>query len=109
MSIRDRLKAKSKELKEITIDGEKLFLRKMTGAERVKHFSTLRDESKVAESSAILIALSLCDESGNRLYTDDEISTLNEELTTDIIDKLADEIGKFNGFIEEELKAEIKN
>jgi hypothetical protein len=112
MGVRDNIKSKMKELKKINIMGEEMYIKLMSGAERTKYLSMMPDKATtvdVIKAQDYLVAVSTTDETGKRLYDDNEIEAVGQELPAFVIDELSKEIADYNGFGSEELKKEIKN
>lgn len=113
MSLKDKIKAKSQQFTEVEIEslGEKVFLKQMTGAERVKYIGMIPSEEsqeKILKAQDYMIAISLYDENKNRVFSDNEVEQIGE-MPAAVIDELAVKIAEINGFGAEKLKAEIKN
>lgn len=106
-------------VKKVEIDGwpEPVYIRKWTGADRAKFLEkTISTESGNPEIKADnfyteamnMVLFSLSDEEGKRVFEDNELEIVMQiEATT--LDKLVDEITKFNGLGEDNTKAAVKN
>ena len=105
-------------VKKIEIKGwGEAYIRQWSGAERIAYMKASSDVKtdgeidfeKVAGNQFELVAVGLCDEQGNRLYGDDEISELPKEIKAEVIELLFIEVSKHNGLEVSEIKEEIKN
>ena len=97
-----------------------VYIRRMTAAERaalVKRTVKFEDDkvqveySNLYDSMARLVSVTLCDENGNRIFSDSEedIKELLEKCDAMILEKLYNEAAKLNGLGEEAIKTASKN
>lgn len=94
--------------------GIDLHIRELTGAELDAFQEAIRerrtgDSINLKGLKAGLVALSLVDESGVRVFDDDEGETLNESLPSAVIKQLYDVAARINGMDEAEAKELLGN
>jgi hypothetical protein len=86
-------------------NGNTVYLRRMTAADRLAWFERIDSRSKDdaaasfatnLEDSAWLLAIALCDESGNRIFADGELGEI-KQIDGLTLNRLADEIITLNG------------
>lgn len=114
----DILKVKDSVLERVDVpewNGE-VFLRSITASERgqIEAAAASFRESKGKDSSFArtftvkIVALSLCDESGARLFSDDEVAQLGQK-NARVIARLAEQAQRLSGFSKEDLDELEKN
>lgn len=99
----DKLKLFSLKPEPTTLDnGQTVHLRRITGAERLAWLDAMAKtgaETTLADAlqhECQLLALTLCDEQGDRLFKDDETATVREHIDAVTIDRLAKEAMRLN-------------
>jgi len=102
-------------LKEVEVPewGGSVFIRPMTGSERDRYESDILGEdgkSDVRNKSLRekLAVLSVCDESGATLFTEEDIQALSEKNSAPL-DRIFDAAQKLNGITDDDIKILTKN
>lgn len=91
-------------------DGE-VYVRTMTGAERDNFEQSLvisKGKMNLANIRARLCALAICDENGNRLFTDSEIEQLGQKSAA-ALDRIFEVTQKLNGIGAKDIEELEKN
>ena len=97
-----------------------VYIRRMIAAERaafVKFAIKFEDNevkveySNLFENMARLVSITLCDETGNRIFSDsdEDIRELLEKCDAMILERLYNEAAKLNGLSEDSIKTASKN
>jgi hypothetical protein len=102
--------------KKIDIDGNTaVYIRKWTLKERLEYFDTIanaKEDAKWYETlvniTIWVVAKSLCNADGSRMYSDGELSKI-EDLDGTLLDIVYEESMVYNGLKDGAIKAEIKN
>jgi hypothetical protein len=118
------LSRKPRKIEKVEIEelNDHVFVRSLSGAERDawedanlvrergtgKRRNEVRFDVRVQNSKAHLITISLCDESGNRLLTDDDVQAVGDQPST-IVNKIADVCMRISGITQEDLEDNVKN
>lgn len=109
MNIKDKILSSSARVQQMDVpDWGQVYIRQWTVAERSKFQSAYAEahkEGKGADVLSNLVAISLSDENGNRLFTDDEIPLLANRSAV-ALDDIALAAFEFNGI---DLDAKKKN
>jgi len=105
-------------VKEIEIlDVGKVFIRKWSGKDRAKFLQasiSVNGENvdvkydKIFDNMSLVVALSLCDESGKRMFSDEELDLIGE-LDADVIQEIYQESLKLNSLAPKSLEESAKN
>ena len=102
MGIREALAAKRAPIEVDIGIGEPIYLRKMSGHDRAKYLDVVSgldgENSGVASVtiSAHILIISMVDEDGNKLYTEDDLDAVMS-LDIDLIDGIVNEAASING------------
>ncbi len=98
LSKRAILEAKDIKTKEVDVPewGGSVCIRIISGADR-DVFEQAYSEKKMDAFRTRFLVLTLCDESGDRLFTNDEIDSLNNK-SSRVINRLFDAAWEFNAF-----------
>lgn len=83
--------------------GGDVFLRTLSGTERDAFEDSFLEEKRKAVRERFLV-LTLCDEGGNRLFTDEEIAELGRKNST-ILNRIFDKAWSLNAFRAEDVDA----
>jgi hypothetical protein len=118
MTRQEILDSRNYGVKEIDVpDLGKVNIRKWSGKDRAKFLqASITVDSgnvdvkyeKIFDNMSLVVALSLCDESGKRLFNDDEIDLVGE-MNADIIQSIYQEALVLNSLVQESLKDAAKN
>ncbi len=96
----------------VKVAGQSLFVRSMTGVERdawEAQVDALPKDSPNSVIRGLLVALTACDETGIRIFTDAEAPELAKRLPANRLKKLFDAAWKLNRLGEEGVDAEKKD
>ena len=88
--------------------GGDIIISEMTGAARENWENSIEEKGKRTNLRAKLLVASIVDESGNRLFTFDDVEAVSK-LPFSIVEKLCDISSKLNGFTAEEIDKAEKN
>ncbi len=88
--------------------GGDIIVSEMTGAERENWENSIEEKGRRTNLRAKLLVASLVDESGSRLFSQDDIEAVSK-LPFSIIEKLCDISSKLNGFTSKEIDTAEKN
>jgi len=113
------LNARDFGLKEVEVPewGGEVYLRKWSAKDRSAYISKSVNVDEggghvnyetIFDGQVWAVAMSLCDEEGKRLFTDDEIDLLAAK-NGDVIQKLCEEVFKLNGLAEKSVEEAAKN
>jgi hypothetical protein len=93
-----------------TIDGQKIYVRRMTGSEREKYQSLwVASEGKLPPAyRAHAIVLCACDEDGKNIFDAADVESVNAMDTT-VLDEWFNEIDELNGFSKKAQEEVAKN
>lgn len=97
--------AKPKVRKVELADGEPVFVRVMTLAEREQLEKLIDDDSADKKKRATLLAFTLCDEEGKRLFEVSDVQTLADVLPADYFSLIWQEAWDFNCLGQKQLEA----
>lgn len=106
-------------IKEIDVPelGGSVYIRKWSGKDRAKFLqASITVDSgnvdvkyeKIFDNMSLVVALSLCDETGARMFNDDEIDFISE-MNADIIQTIYQESLTLNSLVQESVKDAAKN
>ena len=106
-------------IKEIDVPGlgGSVCIRKWSGKDRAKFLQASISidggnvdvkYEKIFDNMSLVVALSLCDETGTRMFNDDEIELINE-LNSDAIQSIYQKSLELNSLIQDSLKETAKN
>jgi spore maturation protein CgeB len=95
------LEAKDIKTKEVSVPewGGTAVVRVISGADRDVFEQALSDKKMEAFRTRFLV-LTLCDENGDRLFTNDEVEALNKKSST-VLNRLFDAAWQFNAFTQD--------
>ena len=117
MGVRDQLRARKKREEVDLGTDDKLYVKTMSGSDRsdFMDLSSSFDEGdnsdgkKLARKNAALVSLSLVDESGDQIYTLDELDELLEDMESIDIDYVVKKSLSINKLTSEEQEGQEKN
>lgn len=85
-----------------------IYVREMTGQERQEFLSLARDEKQHARAEAFLIALVACDETGEKIFSMDQVDALQKK-NAKALDALGKVILALNKIGDDAVEAEKKD
>lgn len=110
----ERGKKLRKELVELPELGGAVYVRELAGWERDAYEASLMQQvgntyvMKLKNARARLAALSICDENGNRLFSERDVQELGK-ISAAALDRIFDAASKLSRIGEEEIKEVVKN
>lgn len=99
MNLKDLiLNKQDKKLTPLTVEewGVTVHLRTWSGSERAKFQDWYKTQTDMGKLLGMLCAMSVCDEAGNRLFTEADVDALNEKSVT-ALDAVAAAVLALNG------------
>ena len=110
------LSANDRNIQEIEVPewGGTVYIRNMTGGERDAYEMSLikmqgrNMQADLANARAKLCAICICDQDGNRLFTDDEVQELSKK-SASALDRVYEQAEKLNGLKSDEIEGLVKN